>query len=215
MRFRDHHMLLGEKELLFLPTAVQKHPLNSECLALLIIDHCRNRQHSSLLQQNLYFYLLPCQDLPVCCFRNNFGFWGLTLFSFAHIVIGLSASSAVVHLLHTLQQQYGFRKWKILNIFSLRLLSEIKPTILAKQNSALAYLSALPKDTVTSQVAVPDVSSRQFQIFVYQTDVTFQNTEFALLAHQPSCLGQTSFAILNCRHPTMPCCLAANLHRNV
>lgn len=42
--------------------------------------------------------------------RNNFllGLLGITLFSFAHVIIRLSAFSAVAHLLHTLQKQYDF-----------------------------------------------------------------------------------------------------------
>lgn len=39
-------------ELIFLPAALQKSPFHSECLQLLTIGHCRNRQHSHLSMAN-------------------------------------------------------------------------------------------------------------------------------------------------------------------
>lgn len=85
---------------------------------------------------------------------------------------------------------------KYLTFFSLRLLSEIKPTISAKQNKQWPRLPmglAKRHSYFTScSSSVPDVCSSPFQILVNQTDVTFQNTVFTPLAHRPSSLVQTS-----------------------
>lgn len=85
---------------------------------------------------------------------------------------------------------------KYLTFFSLRLLSEIKPTILAKQNKQWPCLPmglAKRHSYFTScSSSVPDVCFSPFQILANQTDVTFQNMVFAPLAYQPSCLVQTS-----------------------
>lgn len=128
---------------------------------------------SYLLWQHLYFYFpLPHQDLTFYWLRNNFlfGLLGVTLFSFAHVIIRLSAFSAEVHLLHTLQQQYDFRKWEIFNIFSFRLLSEIKPTVSEKQNKQCPFLPmGLAKRHsyfISCSSSIPDVNSSQLQFLV-------------------------------------------------
>lgn len=126
----------------------------------------------------------------------SFGALGVTLFSFAHVIIRLSAFSAVVHLLYTLQQQYDFRKWEIFNIFSLRWLSEIKPTVSAKQNKQCPLLPvglAKRHSYFTScSSSIPDVDSSQLQILVNETDGTFLKSVLAPLAQQPSCLVPNS-----------------------
>lgn len=193
-------MLLAEKELHLLTFCLAK--ISFKFRIFLTVNNRplyeKTKHLCCLLWEHWYFYFsLPYQDL-VYWLRNNFllGLLGITFFSFAHVIIRLSAFSAVVHLLHTLQKQYDFRKKEIFNIFFLRWLSEIKPPVSAKQNKYCPVspvgLAKRHSYFTSCSSSIPDVNSSQLQILVNETDGTFPNSVLAPLAQQPSCLVQNS-----------------------
>lgn len=144
INFRDHHMLLDEKELNLFTLCLAKMSFKFRIFWTVNNRPLWKDKILILFTVATLKFLLSTTH-QVYWLRNNFllGLLGVTLFSFAHVIIRLSAFSAVVHLLHTLQQQYDFRKWEIFNIFSLTLLSEIKPT--EKQNKQCPLLPSLAK----------------------------------------------------------------------